>query len=134
MSQSYFGSCLCGTNKFEVIGDFNSFYLCHCSYCQKDTGSFHGANLFSMDAQLKWHSAFDCVKIFNLPDTRHTKAFCTECGSALPYTMNETVVVTPAGALDSKFDMKPNAHLFCKSRNQWDNNLELLPKFDTFPE
>ena len=52
----HFGSCLCGTVRFEIKGDFDSFYLCHCQYCQKDTGSAHAANLFSQSAKLVWRS------------------------------------------------------------------------------
>ena len=25
------GSCLCGSVKFELFGDVDGFYLCHCS-------------------------------------------------------------------------------------------------------
>ncbi len=32
------GSCLCGSVRFDVDGDFEWFYLCHCRHCQKDTG------------------------------------------------------------------------------------------------
>ena len=48
------GSCLCGTVRFKVEGEFDSFYLCHCQHCQKDTGSAHAANLFSSSAKLIW--------------------------------------------------------------------------------
>lgn len=133
MSQCHSGSCLCGINKFEIIGEFKGFYLCHCTRCQKDTGSAHAANLFSPDASLKWISSFDNVKIFNLPDTRHTKSFCSECGSALPYNLNETIVVTPAGALDSKLETEPNAHIFYESRASWDSDLNTIQKFDVLP-
>ena len=78
------GSCLCGSVNFEIDGDFDSFFLCHCSYCRKDTGSAHGANLFSSNAKLKWKSGQDLVKNFKLTGTRHTKSFCSECGSAMP--------------------------------------------------
>jgi hypothetical protein len=43
----YKGSCLCGEIIFEIIGEFESFFLCHCERCRKDTGSAHAANLFS---------------------------------------------------------------------------------------
>lgn len=38
----YLGSCLCGAVKFEVQGEFDSFYLCHCQRCQKDIGLADG--------------------------------------------------------------------------------------------
>lgn len=69
----HFGSCLCGTAKFQVQGEFDSFYLCHCQHCQKDTGSSHAANLFSQSAKLIWLAGADVVTTFALPDTRHTK-------------------------------------------------------------
>jgi hypothetical protein len=46
MSNTYSGSCLCGEIRFEIEGEFERFYLCHCEYCRKDTGSAHAANLF----------------------------------------------------------------------------------------
>ena len=52
----YKGSCLCGEVTFEIEGDFDNFYLCHCERCRKDTGSAHAANLFSSTAKLKWLS------------------------------------------------------------------------------
>ncbi|RPH66319.1 MAG: aldehyde-activating protein, partial [Hyphomicrobiales bacterium] len=52
MSSRHLGSCLCGDVRFEIAGDFEKFYLCHCSRCRKDTGSAHGANLFASAARL----------------------------------------------------------------------------------
>ncbi len=43
MSATYRGTCLCGSVTFELCGEFQSFYLCHCHRCQKDTGSAHAA-------------------------------------------------------------------------------------------
>jgi len=40
------GSCLCKKINFEIEGEFDSFYLCHCGRCRKDTGSAHAANFF----------------------------------------------------------------------------------------
>ncbi len=134
MSTKNFGSCLCGQVKFEMNSNFESFFLCHCQYCQKDTGSAHAANLFSSNANLNWLSGKELVKTFNLKDTRHIKSFCSHCGSALPSIQeNGKITVVPAGCLDSSIDMKPLAHLFFKSKAEWDNELSSLPTFDTFP-
>ena len=127
------GSCLCGDVRFEVEGEFEHFYLCHCSYCRKDTGSAHAANLFSSRAKLTWISGKDKVKDFNLPSTRHVKSFCSNCGSALPNTlMGGGIVMVPAGSLDSKIPVKPDAHIFIASRAEWDEGLEHIEKMDTF--
>lgn len=128
------GSCLCGTVRYEVHGTFENFFLCHCQYCQKDTGSAHGANLFSTSATLKWLAGEDNVKIFCLPDTRHSRSFCLTCGSALPgVQMEGKLLVVPAGSLDSPLSLRPNAHLFMASKAQWDDGLETLPMLDGLP-
>lgn len=128
------GSCLCGSVRFEVVGHFERFYLCHCEYCRKDTGSAHAANLFTSIGTLTWLSGQDKVKQFTLPGTRHTKAFCIECGSALPKSlMNGAFIVVPAGSLDTELWLRPTAHIFVASRAQWDAALERVPSLDRLP-
>src|SRR5688572_7428686 len=113
MGNKYSGSCLCGEVRFEIDGEFENFYLCHCEYCRKDTGSAHAANLFSSTAALKWISGAAQVRQFNLPATRHSKGFCSNCGSALPRVeMNGAMLVVPAGSLNSEVRIRPNAHIF----------------------
>lgn len=128
------GSCLCGTVRFEVKGDFDSFYLCHCQYCQKDTGSAHAANLFSQSAELIWTSGVDAVTSFTLQGTYHSKSFCTLCGSALPSTQKAGLLVVPAGCLDTKISILPTAHIFTSRKATWDGVLGEVPKFDGLPE
>lgn len=128
------GSCLCEQINFEIEGNFDSFFLCHCKYCQKDTGSAHAANLFSTTAKLNWISGKDKIKTFNLPSTRHTKSFCEECGSAVPsLQMEGKLLAVPAGSLNSKLTIVPNAHIFCSSKASWDEGLENIKRFDTLP-
>jgi hypothetical protein len=128
------GSCLCGEVRFEVAGDFERFFLCHCGRCRKDTGSAHAANLFSSSAKLHWLSGQDKIKTFNVPSTRHEKSFCSECGSAVPRVqMNGALLVVPAGSLDSPIETRPDAHIFVASRANWDRCLEDVPQIDELP-
>ena len=134
MGSKYCGSCLCGAVQFEVEGDFERFYLCHCEYCRKDTGSAHAANLFSSTANLKWVSGESKITLFNLPSTRHTKCFCSTCGSALPnMQMNGKLLVVPAGSLNSEVPIRPNAHIFVSSKAGWDEALEKVPMVERLP-
>src|SRR5262252_868938 len=134
MSARYLGSCLCGEDRFEVIGDFDSFFLCHCGRCRKDTGSAHAANLFSSTASINWLSGQSKIKTFRVPATRHEKSFCSECGSALPgLQMNGTLLKVPAGSLDSAIATRPDAHIFVASGADWDTRLEDVPRFDMLP-
>lgn len=126
------GACLCGAVRFEVSGNLERFYLCHCARCRKDSGSSHAANLFSSTARLKWITGEDQVRGFVLPGTRHARCFCAVCGSPLPNVVGPTVVV-PAGSLDVDVGRRPDAHIFVASRANWDRCLEELPSFDGLP-
>ncbi len=134
MSGKHYGSCLCGEVRFEVEGDFEHFYLCHCEFCRKDTGSAHAANLFSSTAVLTWLAGADNVKLFALPATRHRKCFCLACGSALPMLQDEgKLLVVPAGSLNGEVHIRPTAHIFVLNRASWDFSLESIPMVDRFP-
>ena len=128
------GSCLCGAVRFRLSGTFESFFLCHCSRCRKDTGSAHAANLFSSSASINWLAGEDKVKTFTLPHTRHAKSFCTDCGSALPTVQMEgRLLVVPAGSLDSEPTLAPTAHICFADRARWTDGMDAAPKFDGLP-
>ena len=131
----YLGSCLCGEVTFEIEGDFENFYLCHCGRCRKDTGSAHAANLFSSTAKLRWLSGQEKTRTFNFRSEGHIKSFCKTCGSALPnIQMNGELLVVPAGSLDTDIEIKPKAHIYYDSRANWDNELEKVFKFNVLPK
>lgn len=128
------GGCLCGAVKFEVSGPFESFFLCHCSRCRKDTGSAHAANLFSTKAALVWRAGEAGIKTYRLPGTRHERSFCAECGSALPsMQMDGHLLVVPAGSIDTPVEIRPVAHICLADRADWDRDLETVPGLPGLP-
>jgi len=128
------GSCLCGEVRFEVDGEFDHFFLCHCGRCRKDTGSAHAANLFSSSAKIDWLSGKSKITTFQVPSTRHVKGFCSSCGSAVPTVqMDGALLVVPAGSLDSAISVRPDARICVASRAEWDRSLKDLPEIDELP-
>jgi hypothetical protein len=129
----YSGSCLCKKHLFEITGTITHFFLCHCAYCKKDTGTGNAANLFFTNAQLTWKTTEnECRRTYTLSNSRHQKSFCIICGSALPIEQNDGMVVAPAGSLDTSISHKPDARIFGKSINQWElqKNIQI---FDSLP-
>ena len=130
----YLGSCLCGEVTYEIEGDFENFYLCHCERCRKDTGSAHAANLFSSTAKLRWLSGQEKSKTFNFRSEGHIKSFCTICGSALPnIQMDGKLLVVPAGSIDSDINIMPQGHIYYANKANWDTELEKVPDFEELP-
>lgn len=129
------GSCLCNQVRFTLEGEFKNFYFCHCHYCQKGTGSAHASNLFASPAWVTWEAGEELITRFNLPDTRHTRSFCSRCGSPVPTVMKEgRLVLVPAGCLDAPVNIEPTAHLFNVSQANWEAAIAGAPRFDGYPE
>ena len=135
MSKIKKGSCSCGEIQFMMEGDFDKFFLCHCKYCQKDTGSAFAANLFSSSASITWEKGREKVRVFKLKNTRHIRTFCSLCGSALPSIQNDgELIVVPAGCLDTDVQIVPNAHLFVSRKASWEEGLMDIKSYEELPK
>lgn len=47
--------------------------------------------------------------------------------------MNGTLLVVPAGSLDSDLKLIPAAHIYVSEKANWDCNLENFPHYDELP-
>jgi len=131
---TYSGSCLCAGIQYEISGEFESFFFCHCRFCRKDTGSAHAANLFSSTAELRWLKGGDRVRTYDHENSGHIKSFCPDCGSALPNLQRGgSLLMVPAGSLDSDLEVVPNGHIYLSQKANWDHRLEDLPRYGTLP-
>jgi hypothetical protein len=117
------GSCLCGSVKFEITPPFTAFRYCHCSRCQKASGSAHAANVFVPKAQFAWRAGEALVKHYHhAPAQRFAVWFCSECGSRVPHQVKgREDMLIPAGLIDNApADMpRPENSIFWGSRAQW---------------
>lgn len=129
------GGCLCGTVRYEVIGEPAKFYHCHCSRCRKSTGTGHATNMLITDAQIRYTQGEEQVKRYKVPESeRFTRVFCPECGAPVArYVQELDAVVIPAGSLDEEPPIKPQARIFWDSRSSWSCTDDVLPTFAELP-
>ena len=115
------GSCLCGAVCFEVDDNFQQLNLCHCDQCQRATGSAHASNLFTDPGNIRWTEGKEYVKRFDLPGRDISNAFCTECGSGLPYVSKTgKSLIVQAGVLNEAFASNPTVrNIFWSERDDW---------------
>ncbi len=127
------GSCVCGAVAFHVEEPFVAFQYCHCGRCRKKTGSAHAANAFVEAEKLTWIRGEGHVRRFDVPDTRWSSAFCTTCGSAMPWlNRTHTHYVVPAGAFETTTE-KPRRNIHFASRASWYVSAAELETFDGLP-
>ena len=135
MSEAVKGSCLCGEVSYEVKADFKGFMLCHCTRCQKASGSAHVANIFTAPENLTILTGEANIKRYDLPSPpAFGKSFCTNCGSVVPYLNGAgNAIIIPAGTLDEDPGIRPKANIFWKNRAQWFDDGVQAVCHDEFP-
>ena len=130
------GGCLCGEVAFEVADDFQFLNFCHCTQCRQTTGSAHASNLFTDAENFRWLSGEDKVKRYDMPGRSITSAFCTECGSGLPYkSLSSGRFIVPAGTLTGPLSKMPPSvrNIFWGERAEWYEGGVASERFETWP-
>ena len=77
------GSCLCGGVRFELTSAPASASYCHCTRCQKRTGTAASANARIDGNTFQLTQGRELVRTWRHPDGGFEKAFCGECGAHL---------------------------------------------------
>lgn len=130
----YEGGCLCREVAFTFEGRFDAFFLCHCSNCRHESGTAHGAKLFSSSGKISWQLGEKLVKSYQKSGTRYSRAFCQQCGGSIPIHQKDIGWVVPAGSLIDPVPIPPTAHIHHSSRANWDNDLHTLKVFQELPQ
>jgi hypothetical protein len=119
---TFVGSCSCGTVKFRLMDVPMFVHCCHCTDCQRQTGS-----AFVLNALIE----SDRVQILQ-GDTRsfpqptesgrpHVIHRCPDCGTALwsNYGGREEVRFVRIGTLDNAHALPPDIHIYTRSKQSW---------------
>ena len=129
-TKTYKGSCLCGGIHYQISEPFKVFQYCHCSRCQKVTGSGFAPNVFVPLEQFKWLAGEELLGRYEIPDAKYfATSFCKNCGSTMPWlTKTGTIYILPVGTLDDKFAMQPSQSIFTDEIPPWHTSFDQLPK------
>ena len=111
------GSCLCGDVSFTYKSEPGMFLMCHCTDCQKSTGSPVASIIivpeddFSVNGST---SSYEC-------EAKVTRSFCIICGSQIFSRIESApgVVAIKTGVLDEQPNIKPNLVCWTKSKPNW---------------
>lgn len=115
------GGCLCGAVRFEISAPFLSAGYCHCTHCQRRTGT--GSSISGRVPQDGFRLLQGAAEIraFQPPEGR-PKLFCASCGSALfsgePFSDEEVAV--RMGTLDRDPGIRPEYRQFAGSAASWE--------------
>ena len=83
MIPSQTGRCLCGGVRFELSEPARAAGYCHCTRCQRRTGTASSAQARIDGATFRLLSGADLVQGWRHPDGGFEKCFCRTCGAHL---------------------------------------------------
>lgn len=128
------GSYNCQSIRYPITDAPLFTQICHCTVCQKRTGSafFINVMVFEIDFTLtkgapeRYSSATG--------SSAELSAFaCPSCRDILHYTHPgyQRIIFIQGGTLDDSSWLKPQAHIFTKSKPAW---VELSDEIPAYPE
>ena len=115
------GGCLCGGVRFELTRPLISAGYCHCTRCQRRSGTAASANAVLAPGSLRIVSGEDRLRSWAPPDGLE-KVFCGDCGSALfaRKPNDGAIVAVRMGSFDGDPGVRPSARQFTAYAAAWE--------------
>jgi hypothetical protein len=115
------GGCNCGAVRFEVNAPLMSSVYCHCTRCQRRTGTGASANARVAPGSFRVVEGEDRLRAWK-PESGAQKWFCGDCGSALFSRSPDDPeqVGVRLGTFDSDPGIRPEARQYVAYAASWE--------------
>ena len=123
MTDLHEGGCLCGAVRYKARGEPLDAFVCHCTACQRKTGSAFAIELFFLSENLEFTgvapSVFETKSDESGRWLRHE--FCAKCGSSVGLTAERRPGqhAVMGGTFDDPNWFKIGRHIWTNSKAQW---------------
>ena len=115
------GGCMCGAVRFEIDRPLVSAGYCHCTRCQRRTGTAASASARIEPGSLTVVAGEELLRAWDPPEG-FSKIFCSVCGSAMWSRSQEdpSILSVRLGALDGDPGIRPMDHTFVAYAASWE--------------
>ena len=115
------GSCACGAVEFQVTADFTTAGYCHCTRCQRRTGTAASVNARTAPGSFKLLSGEEHLRAW-APEGGAAKVFCGLCGSAVfsRSAGDPPTIGVRLGSLDADPGIRPQWRQFVAYAASWE--------------
>lgn len=117
------GGCTCGALRFQMKRDPMFIHCCHCSYCQRETGSSYGLNALVESSEVALlQGTPERVELPSKSGQGQSLLRCSECNVAVwsHYgAAGEVLSFVRVGALDDAASFTPSIHIYTSSKQPW---------------
>jgi hypothetical protein len=127
---------LCGAIRYRVNGEPLTVYACHCTECQRRTGSAFAISMLVPRVALEVLAGEPSGYAALLADGRSKAGrLCAQCGTRLwGEPKNPAIVVIQPGTLEQPCGLEPVAHQWTREAQPWLVLPEGVVKFERQPE
>lgn len=135
MSETFEGGCACGAVRYRLTSRPMFTNCCHCLDCQKQTGGAFAINAMIETSRIEMLSGEPVVIEMPSPSGRgHEVHRCPKCEVALwsNYGRRTWMRFVRVATLDAPHEIKPDAHIFTRSRVPWVKLPEDTPAFEIY--
>ena len=130
------GGCLCGGVRYEISEPLGHATYCHCTRCQRRTGTAASAQARVAPGALRVVQGEELVRAWDPGDGGWAKCFCSECGGALWSRSGEEppVLSVRLGTVDGDPGVRPRHRQFVAYAAAWEPIPDDgLPRYDERP-
>lgn len=133
------GGCVCGAVRYRTTGEPLRVTICHCTWCQRRTGTAFGTEVVFTEDQVTF-SGTAPTRYRHVSDESGRWLeieFCPRCGSNLGFTLEAApgLRAVPAGTFDDPGFIGPEQrttrHVFTRSRRDWADLSPLVETYET---
>ena len=129
MTEVIHGACLCGKVNFDASNP-EAMLGCHCTRCQRWTGSSNSMVLVAAPKDLEVTRGRDSMKRFH-EEGFADRYFCTHCGSGIYVDGGEKVYIGAGGLRDVK--LTPACHIKVAYKAPWEQIGGNAPQYPEWP-
>ena len=116
------GRCQCGALRYSVSDAPLMIYACHCTNCQKQTGSAFVLSATILESSLAFTQG-EPARFTWVSDAGSERygMFCRDCGGRIANGATESIGVYSlrAGTLDDTSWVRPAGHIWMRSAQPW---------------
>lgn len=135
MTEPMTGGCLCGGVRYEISAEPAMQIVCHCTHCQKQSGSAFSTIIGVPEAAVQVTKGAVKSYVDDGESGKHLqRQFCGDCGSPL-FSIVEVapgMAFVKTGTLDDTSFFQPAAHIWTRSKQCWFDT-GVAPAFETNP-
>jgi hypothetical protein len=126
------GRCHCGSISYTAEVDPDKVTICHCTDCQRLSGSAYRASVPAPRATFVLQGTPKTYIKTADSGTQRRHAFCAECGAPV---YSAAISDPPqyslrVGCLDQRAQLPPKRRIWCQSALAWSENLERVERLE----